>query len=116
MADSWRHIKNKKDMNPIAKITAKIGKTTFIILIIIVVLLVALRIALPYISKSYINKMLANTPGYRGHVEDVDISLLRGAYALNDIVIKKATGARVEFVFGFRRPVRLPRRLRERRA
>ncbi|MDP4174015.1 MAG: DUF748 domain-containing protein [Bacteroidota bacterium] len=93
LADSWRHIKSEnKDMDPIAKIIAKIGKTTFIILIILVVLLVALRIALPYIAKSHINKMLANTPGYRGHVEDVDISLLRGAYALNDIVIKKATG------------------------
>lgn len=44
---------------------------------------------LPTIVKYYVNKTLANLDGYYGYVEDVDIHLFRGAYAINGIDIKK---------------------------
>lgn len=79
-------------MNVINKIIRKTGKTTFVIVIVLVVLLVGLRIALPYIVKDYVNKTLSNMEGYSGHINDVDIHLIRGAYTIEGIEIKKVTG------------------------
>ncbi len=62
------------------------------ILLIVLVALVALRAALPYIVKSYVNKTLAVIPGYPGHVDDVDLSLWRGAYVIQDLKIEKVEG------------------------
>ncbi len=55
-------------------------------------LLIALRIALPFIVLHYLNKYLANLGEYTGHVEDVDIALLRGAYQIEDLRIEKIAG------------------------
>jgi hypothetical protein len=62
------------------------------ILLIVLALLVAFRAALPYIVKSYVNKTLAGIPGHRGHVEDIDMSLWRGAYVIQDLIIEKVAG------------------------
>ena len=62
------------------------------ILLIILVALIALRAVLPYIVKSYVNKTLAAIPGYSGHVDDVDMSLWRGAYVVKDLKIEKVEG------------------------
>ncbi|WP_158827604.1 DUF748 domain-containing protein [Mucilaginibacter lacusdianchii] len=35
------------------------------------------------------NKQLNELPGYTGHVDDIDIHLLRGAYAIDGLVLKK---------------------------
>ena len=67
------------------------GKKKWILLIILVAL-IALRAALPYIVKSYVNKTLAVIPGYPGHVDDVDMSLWRGAYVIKDLKIEKVEG------------------------
>ncbi|RFS14208.1 DUF748 domain-containing protein [Emticicia sp. C21] len=61
----------------------------FIILGSILVLLIALRLALPYIVLKYVNKTLSEMEQYYGHVEDIDIALIRGAYVINDIKIEK---------------------------
>lgn len=61
----------------------------FIILGSILVLLIALRLALPYIVLKYVNKTLSEMEQYYGHVEDIDIALIRGAYIINDIKIEK---------------------------
>ncbi|GHB00207.1 DUF748 domain-containing protein [Modicisalibacter luteus] len=61
-------------------------------LTVIVVALMALRLALPDLAKNYINDRLAAMGDYRGHVEDVDIHLWRGAYAINGLDIVKAGG------------------------
>lgn len=63
-----------------------------IIVASIVLLLVALRIALPAIVRDQINSHLDALEGYDGHVDDVDIGLVRGAYSLSNIRIVK-TGA-----------------------
>ena len=47
------------------------------------------RLALPWILKSVINDRLANMDGYTGRVLDVDVSLLRGAYVLDDLRIER---------------------------
>lgn len=60
-----------------------------IILISIVVLLVGFRLALPYIVLRYVNRTLAGIEQYEGHVEDIDIALIRGAYVIRGIRIDK---------------------------
>lgn len=60
-----------------------------IIILSIIILVVAFRIALPYIVLKYVNNKLANLSEYEGHVNDIDIYLFRGAYAIKDIEINK---------------------------
>ncbi|MGB3617142.1 MAG: DUF748 domain-containing protein [Catalinimonas sp.] len=60
--------------------------------LLILVLLVAFRIALPTIVKNYVNKTLDNLEGYTGSVDDVDIALYRGAYAIDSLKIEKLEG------------------------
>jgi hypothetical protein len=64
------------------------GRTKWILLIVLVAL-VALRIALPYIVKSYVNRTLADIPGYHGYIDDVDMGLWRGAYVIKGLNIEK---------------------------
>lgn len=60
-----------------------------IAVLITVVLLVAIRLALPYVILHYANKSLANMEGYRGHIEDINIALIRGAYQIDSIYLNK---------------------------
>ncbi len=64
------------------------------ITLFVLVLLIALRLALPYIVLHYLNKYLADLGGYTGHVEDVNIALIRGAYQIEDLTIQKVSGKR----------------------
>lgn len=66
-------------------------KKRYTIPIIILILLIAGRIYLPYYVKDNINKVLADIPGYYGQVDDVGISLWRGAYQLNGLYLNKGT-------------------------
>ncbi|MBS7563734.1 DUF748 domain-containing protein [Mucilaginibacter sp. Bleaf8] len=63
------------------------------IIIGFVLLVIIVRLALPSIVKSYVNRKLNNLPGYTGHVDDIDIHLIRGAYAIDGLVLKKNTDA-----------------------
>jgi hypothetical protein len=60
--------------------------------VILVVLLVILRLALPALLRDAVNRRLARIPDYTGHVADIEVGLLRGAYALNGIEITKRAG------------------------
>ncbi len=62
------------------------------IIIAVVALLVIARLLLPYFVLRYVNKSLADMDGYKGHVEDIDIQLIRGAYQLDDLRIRKVNG------------------------
>lgn len=64
-------------------------KRGYQILFLLVALLVAFRIYLPTLVINYVNKVLADLPGYRGHVEDIDIALFRGAYVIKELSLKK---------------------------
>lgn len=66
-------------------------KKRYIVPIIILILLIAFRLYLPTLVKNNINKVLADIPGYYGQVEDVDISLYRGAYVINGMYLSKGT-------------------------
>lgn len=66
------------------------------IIIIIVVILVAARILLPYVVLHYGNKTLANMEGYYGHIDDITISLYRGAYTIHKFYINKVDSATTE--------------------
>jgi len=58
----------------------------------VVAVLVLLRLALPHVIKHVINEQLANMDGYRGRVDDVDVALWRGAYALDGLLIEQIDG------------------------
>jgi uncharacterized protein involved in outer membrane biogenesis len=68
--------------------TVKLG---YIVVTIILLSLIVLRLALPGIVKNYVNKKLNELPGYTGHVDDIDISLYRGAYVIQGLQLKKKT-------------------------
>ncbi|HMQ64187.1 MAG TPA: hypothetical protein PKE06_26120, partial [Flavilitoribacter sp.] len=68
-------------------------------LLIGVIALVAVRLALPYAVKWYLNNQVLNhMEAYRGHVDDVDLSLWRGAYTIQGLKIVKI-GTRLEAPF-----------------
>ncbi len=75
-------------------VTAAMHKKWLVIILCVVVALIGLRIALPHIVLHYANKALADIPGYRGSIADVDISLYRGAYSLDEVRLFKVSGNR----------------------
>jgi hypothetical protein len=62
------------------------------VLLIVLAAVIALRLALPFIVESYVNKTLDDIPGYRGHIHDIDINLWRGAYVIHGVNIEKTSG------------------------
>ena len=64
-------------------------KKTIISLGIVVFLLLLLRLFLPSIVLHFVNKELKDMEEYTGHVEDIDIALIRGAYVIDGIEILK---------------------------
>ena len=69
------------------------------IVLVIVTLLVVLRLILPYVVLRYVNKSLASMDGYYGRVQDIDISLYRGAYKVRDIYLNKVDKAKKQSPF-----------------
>ncbi|HEX8037661.1 MAG TPA: DUF748 domain-containing protein [Chryseosolibacter sp.] len=63
-------------------------KTTAIAAIVVALIIVT-RLALPYVILRYANNSLEELDGYRGHVNDIDLAILRGAYKLDSIYINK---------------------------
>lgn len=61
-------------------------------LAVLVTLIIAARIAAPYVIQRVVNDKLANLEGYSGSIGDVDLSLWRGAYQVEDIRIVKTNG------------------------
>ncbi len=59
------------------------------VLLIGAVVIVAVRLALPYVVLKYANNALAEMPGYAGHIEDIDLALIRGAYKIDSIYLNK---------------------------
>jgi Domain of Unknown Function (DUF748) len=59
------------------------------IVFIVILVLVVMRIALPFVLLHFANKNLANIQGYYGHIEDIDIALIRGAYKIDSVYLNK---------------------------
>ncbi|MGB3773879.1 MAG: DUF748 domain-containing protein [Leeuwenhoekiella sp.] len=70
-----------------------IKKKRYIIPVTIIILLVAFRIYLPTLVKNYVNKVLADIPGYYGQVDDIDLGLLRGGYVINGMYLNKVNAS-----------------------
>lgn len=64
-------------------------KKRYIIPVTLILILIALRLYLPIIVKDNVNKVLAEIPGYYGQIEDIHISLIRGAYVINGMYLNK---------------------------
>ncbi|GAA4448854.1 DUF748 domain-containing protein [Nibrella saemangeumensis] len=62
------------------------------IIIGVVVLIIIARLLLPFIVLRYVNKVLADMGDYTGHIDDVDIWLIRGAYQIDNLNIRKVNG------------------------
>jgi hypothetical protein len=82
-------------------------KKRWIILLSIVAVLVIVRLILPYIVLKYVNNKLATLKEYYGHVQDINIALIRGAYVIKDIdlVKKKNDQGLKDTIPFFRAPV-----------
>lgn len=61
-------------------------------LLAVVVVLLGLRAALPYWLTDHVNERIQTMGDYRGHVEEVDLHLWRGAYSVRKLNIWKRTG------------------------
>lgn len=57
--------------------------------LVVVVLIVVARLLMPYVLLHYVNKTLAGIRGYRGHVEDIDLAVIRGAYVIRNLRMMK---------------------------
>jgi len=55
----------------------------------IVLVLVVFRLLLPFILLKAVNKKMAELPGYHGHIEDIRLSILSGAYGVDGLVFSK---------------------------
>ena len=72
------------------KVTRKERKAKLLrIGITLLVIIIVLRLILPLWVLDFVNNRLANIHGYYGHVDDIDISLYRGAYQVDGIYINK---------------------------
>jgi hypothetical protein len=69
------------------------------VIFIIVVILLAIRVALPGILKYEINDFLGHKlTSYTGSVDDVDLSIIRGAYGVDGLKISKRGSNSVPFI------------------
>jgi len=65
------------------------GTRKRVILFSIIAGLIIFRLFLPLIVKNHVNKVLNRIPGYHGGVDDIDISLFRGAYVIHGLRLYK---------------------------
>ncbi len=61
-------------------------------LVVVALALVVVRLMLPFWVRDYVNRRLSELKDFRGHVEDVDLALWRGAYQIRGIKIVKTSG------------------------
>jgi hypothetical protein len=78
-----------KKKNKLQHFFVRLGTTSGRTIVIILVVLLCIRIMLPYVMLHYGNRSLAKMHGYYGHIEDIDLALIRGAYLLKNIYINK---------------------------
>ena len=77
---------------------SKRAKIIYGVLGFLVVALITFRLMLPSILLRYVNRQLTLIDGYQGHVDDIDVSLYRGAYTIRGIKLDK-TGGKIPVPF-----------------
>lgn len=78
-------IKTLKIMSEVKRKRYK--KKRYFVPITIVILLIVIRLSLPFFIKNYVNKVLADIPGYYGQVKDIDLSIIRGSYTIHGMYL-----------------------------
>lgn len=58
-------------------------------ILIVVGVLLLIRIILPYVLLHVVNDRLAKVPGYYGHIDDLHLALIRGAYTIELFELQK---------------------------
>ncbi len=81
---------------------AGLGRLTRALVILAAVLVLA-RLALPALLVRAINNRLSSVPEYEGRVADVDLALIRGAYAIDGVELRKTGGSAGAPLFTARR-------------
>ena len=59
------------------------------IVLIFVAVIIVIRLILPFVVLHYANKTLANMKGYYGHIKDIDLAIIRGAYKIDSVYLNK---------------------------
>ena len=65
----------------------KAGWLGFLLLLLVV--FIGFRLYLPTLVKNHVNQVLNDLPGYQGSVADIDIALIRGAYVVSDLELRR---------------------------
>ena len=68
-------------------------RRTLLILGVVAVVAIGARLAAPFAVERYVNRQLADMGEYRGSVEHIDLSLIRGGYTLRNLQIVKIDAA-----------------------
>ena len=69
------------------------------VVIVLALSLLGARLYLPYWLKDYVNAEITKLDGYSGSVSDIDVHLIRGAYQIHNLDIRKAgSGIPIPFV------------------
>jgi hypothetical protein len=76
----------------IARRLARVPRATMIAVIAVLAVLIVARIAAPFVIKSVLNDKLAGLPDYRGHIDDVDLSLIDSEFAVDGLRLDKRRG------------------------
>ena len=87
------------DDSPHFERAARWFRRSWHIVLVVVLVLLAVRLVLPRALNSLINQRLEKIPEYAGRVEDIDLSVWRGAYQLEGVEIVKTNGERREPFF-----------------
>lgn len=70
-----------------------------LIFAIVAVVLVGIRLAMEPVLLRYANRKLNALPAYNGHIDDLDLSLLRGGYNIKGVeIVKTGAGQSVPFI------------------
>lgn len=80
-------MKWKFDVHSILRRASRASRWFFLVII----LLIAVRIALPYAVKSYVNHALNQAHDYTGKIGDVEMKLWRGGYRIHQVQILSRT-------------------------
>lgn len=62
-------------------------------------ILIGIRAVLPHYILQFANRKLDQIPEYKGHIDDVDLAIIRGAYKIKGIKLEKIAGASREPFF-----------------
>lgn len=71
---------------------AALPRRTVIVVLVVLGILIAARVAAPFVIRWVLNDKLANLPDYRGHIDDVDLSLLDSEFAVDELRLDRRQG------------------------